>query len=233
MNKGFTLAEVLITLGVIGVVAAMTIPVLVSSYQKKQTVASLKVAYSQLNQAIRMAESEKGFMSEWNFASGEAYKSFENYILPYMKNIKALNMETNGSLGITYRKLNGQPETGLGMMRELYQSKIYTLANGTQLFLPVKGGGISIIIDINGFKGPNQFGKDLFCFDIRKDSGLVPWGYVSTSECDVPDADTRSRTFFMSSSSCQSYSCNKNNRGMWCAALIIIDGWHIADDYPW
>ena len=36
--KAFTLAEILITLGIIGVVAAMTIPTLITNYQKKQTV---------------------------------------------------------------------------------------------------------------------------------------------------------------------------------------------------
>ena len=42
MKKGFTLAEVLITLGVIGIVAVMTIPTLVQSYEEKATVAKLK-----------------------------------------------------------------------------------------------------------------------------------------------------------------------------------------------
>ena len=43
-NKGFTLAEVLITLGIIGVVAALTLPSLITNYQKKQIVAQLKKA---------------------------------------------------------------------------------------------------------------------------------------------------------------------------------------------
>ena len=45
-KSGFTLAEVLITLGVIGVVAAMTMPSLVAHYKEKQTVVALKKFYS-------------------------------------------------------------------------------------------------------------------------------------------------------------------------------------------
>lgn len=37
MKRGFTLAEVLITLGIIGVVASMTMPVLVGNYKKKSS----------------------------------------------------------------------------------------------------------------------------------------------------------------------------------------------------
>ena len=52
-NKhAFTLAEVLITLGIIGVVAAFTLPNLIANYKKNSTVEQLKVAYSTLNQAV-------------------------------------------------------------------------------------------------------------------------------------------------------------------------------------
>ena len=54
---GFTLAEVLITLGIIGIVAAMTIPVLITNYQKKTTATRVKKAYSELLLAIKLSES--------------------------------------------------------------------------------------------------------------------------------------------------------------------------------
>ena len=54
-KKAFTLAEVLITLGIIGVVAAMTLPTLVGEYQKKQTATQLKKFYSIMQQAITRA----------------------------------------------------------------------------------------------------------------------------------------------------------------------------------
>lgn len=51
----FTLAEVLITLGIIGVVAAMTIPTLVTNADKKATATKLKVFYSKINQAVKLS----------------------------------------------------------------------------------------------------------------------------------------------------------------------------------
>ena len=55
MKKGFTLAEVLITLGIIGVVAAMTLPTLIEKHQKKVSAVRLEQTYSQLSQAVLMA----------------------------------------------------------------------------------------------------------------------------------------------------------------------------------
>lgn len=52
MKKAFTLAEVLITLGIIGVIAALTLPGLIQGYRKKVTETALKKAYSQLSQAL-------------------------------------------------------------------------------------------------------------------------------------------------------------------------------------
>lgn len=67
MNKGFTMAEVLITLGIIGIVAAMTLPSLVGKYQKVQTVNQLKKAYSVLAQAIELSEVQNEHVKYWDF----------------------------------------------------------------------------------------------------------------------------------------------------------------------
>ena len=61
----FTLAEVLITLGIIGVVAAMTMPVLISNYRKSVVETRLAKVYSTMNQAIKMAEADYGDVSGW------------------------------------------------------------------------------------------------------------------------------------------------------------------------
>lgn len=57
---GFTLAEVLITLAIVGVVAAMTIPTMVANYQKTQYVTQLKAVYSQLSQAMQQLKADEG-----------------------------------------------------------------------------------------------------------------------------------------------------------------------------
>ena len=60
MQKGFTLAEVLITLGIIGVVAALTIPSLVNQYKKQVYYTQFRKAASQLEQALKMYQIDHG-----------------------------------------------------------------------------------------------------------------------------------------------------------------------------
>ena len=67
VQVGFTLAEVLITLGIIGVVAAMTIPTLMTNYQKKSTATQLKKTYATISNAVRLSEEENGELSGWEF----------------------------------------------------------------------------------------------------------------------------------------------------------------------
>ncbi|MDR1168777.1 MAG: prepilin-type N-terminal cleavage/methylation domain-containing protein, partial [Heliobacteriaceae bacterium] len=59
-QKGFTLAEVLITLGIIGIIAALTMPALISDYKEKATVAKLKKVYSIFSQVMLQAQAEHG-----------------------------------------------------------------------------------------------------------------------------------------------------------------------------
>ena len=57
-NYAFTLAEVLITLGIIGIVAAMTLPALIQKNNNQVVEARLKKFYSVMNQAIIQAEAD-------------------------------------------------------------------------------------------------------------------------------------------------------------------------------
>lgn len=101
-KSAFTLAEVLITLGIIGVVAALTITSLVTRYQKKQTVVQLKKAYSRLLNAFETAEAEYGPISSWPETyinnTFEEYHGYENttfvdkYLMPQLATI-FLNVE--------------------------------------------------------------------------------------------------------------------------------------------
>jgi prepilin-type N-terminal cleavage/methylation domain-containing protein len=88
--RGFTLAEVLITLGIIGVVAALTIPALVAGYQKKVVETALARFYSNMNQAVKLSEIDNGEVANWEFTA-VAYNGpalhvwFDKYFQPYLK----------------------------------------------------------------------------------------------------------------------------------------------------
>ena len=100
-KRAFTLAEVLITLAIVGIIAAITIPTIVNKY--KTTVAStrLKKFYSMMSQAIQLSEIDNGEITTWTKSEGdiknedeeydyaanskECYNFFVKYIAPYIK----------------------------------------------------------------------------------------------------------------------------------------------------
>ncbi len=65
-TAAFSLAEVLITIAIIGIVAAMTIPSLVTKYQERVVVSKLKKAYSVLSQAWQLAVIDYGTPERWD-----------------------------------------------------------------------------------------------------------------------------------------------------------------------
>ena len=82
-KSGFTLAEVLITLGIIGVVAALTMPVLIANYRKQQTVTQLKKVYSALQQSIQFSQANYGDIDSWDWSLGGS-DFFEKYLSKFM-----------------------------------------------------------------------------------------------------------------------------------------------------
>ena len=102
-KKAFTLAEVLITLGIIGVVAAMTLPALIQKQHRKETSVKLKKFYSQMYQAILLAQNQYGEIEYWSRSGNlkdedaenqglknfnETKKYWETYYAPYIKTLK-------------------------------------------------------------------------------------------------------------------------------------------------
>lgn len=221
---GFTLAEVLITLGIIGIVAAMTMPSLITNYKKKQTVAQLKKVYSILSQAYKLSENYNGPASEWQFDTSQEVntdnvkKYVQTYWLPYFKSVQECS-----KLGdCSYDKTAASP--GGNHNLNLTGSNRYTiiLSDGTMIaFVPFllddkdkpSWSVQKFYIDLNGAKRPNVIGKDVFMFDLDNDK-IIPHCQANTND-------------FINN------SCSKTGNCQCCAAKIIKDGWEITKDYPW
>lgn len=118
-KKAFTLAEVLITLGIIGIVAALTLPALIASNKEKARVTNLKKIYSQMQNAWNMAIAENGDATNWDLAKtdtgtkneyGESIldhsgrEKFMSYILPYFKVVNDVTLNYEGSYALDGRK---------------------------------------------------------------------------------------------------------------------------------
>lgn len=224
----FTLAEVLVTLGIIGIVAALTMPSLIQHHKKQEVSARLKKFYSTVNQAIMLSEIDNGSSSEWvkeamakdeegNFLPDEnrmrAVTYFERYLAPYMK----------------YIKIDDNPQDLKNEDGRVSKIKIY-MNDGTSFGFN-NGMCADFTYDINGDRKPNYSGKDIFRFLLcpkkYKNSYLGSnsrsnFGPFCDANCDFSNNKKREKTLIL---------CKKN--GSYCARLLMIDGWEFKSDYPY
>lgn len=171
MKKGFTLAETLITLGIIGVVAALTIPTLMKKYYEKQTVSRLRETQSILSQAIKMAEDEYGDVEGWGIVNSEASNNLVGErVTQFMKvaHICGTAVDREGKCTpASYDEKNGRSHNSVANYRytSLYK---FILNNGTSIYVqtPTERNNdiIGFYVDTNGTAKPNKIGVDLFYF---------------------------------------------------------------------
>ena len=89
-KAAFTLAEVLISLGIIGIVAALTLPAIISNYKKSVIETSVKKFYTNINQAIIMSERENGDRHDWSRTAyyDDGASTWDTYFDKYVITIK-------------------------------------------------------------------------------------------------------------------------------------------------
>ena len=166
-KAAFTLAEVLITLGIIGIVAAMTIPTLITNHRNKQLQVGLKKAYSELQQALLMYQAENGFPLSRFDADKETlmkyFKVAQDCGLGYSdRNTACVPNDPNRPDTRIYKNFNGTNYVNM----ECFDDGQFVLADGALIMINTVGAcPKSINIDVNGYKkGPNRLGQDLFVF---------------------------------------------------------------------
>ena len=175
MKRGFTLAEVLITLGIIGIVAAMTMPALIQKQIEKDVVVSLKKNYSVLNQSFLVAYNNFGETDNWFEANTTSY----DILKKLTTNLDVIELKNNGPEN-KYKMINGNniPLTDYAEAK-LKDGSIIYLQNSSPNCTGNKtweGTGnkhlknicSSIYVDVNGYKGPNKLAIDMFGFYLTK-----------------------------------------------------------------
>ena len=190
-NKGFTLAEVLITLGIIGVVAAMTMPTLVNNSRNQECRAGLKAGYALISTALNSMIADDMSTRSGDYASREFTPVFRNYFKVGNKGGNYQDCKDN-TIFITTENSNNDPGDHDNEYRT-YSKKnnIYTkflddgqfvLANGMLVAIENKEPPIIYIsIDVNGKgKKPNVWGIDLFTFQLMENGKLLPMGAEGT-----------------------------------------------------
>jgi prepilin-type N-terminal cleavage/methylation domain-containing protein len=191
---GFTLAEVLITLGIIGVVAAMTIPTLMNNTQENEYHVAAKKVYTILSQAtMNMLNTNGGTI--WDNSSAD-YKQLSLNMkdtykahLKYVKEGTLTDISTTGWYGYKSNSIamddGGNSdryalELNDGMILRFFATQ--DCSSGTVIAGTSNCG--DILVDVNGIKKPNMFGKDVYVFSVFKTSDgaykLVPSGVHTT-----------------------------------------------------
>lgn len=187
--KGFTLAEVLITLGIIGIVAAITLPTIIQKQQEKVTVTKVKEAYSILSQAyFRASEDKGGDLSTWDCAEITTVAGGACVVDEFKKFLEIIEDRQEKPTNSIPYSLNKQVISNNAHYKNLYS---LTLKNGFILnfksnyhncktyenwnVAEIEKFSCGIYVDINGKNGPNALGRDVFQFKIHKNT-ISPTG---------------------------------------------------------
>ena len=220
IKNGFTLAEVLITLGIIGVVAAITLPVLITNFQKKQIATAVKKAYSELSQALKLSETDNGEMQYWDYPIGsvEDTEIFVNkYIKPYYQELNKFEER----FGVQWPGISANGVT-------------YITHNATKLSIEALQPYIYVLVDVNGLKMPNRIGNDIFYFNTTTGK-LMPTGWQENLTREMvlngytPPSSKRKYSCKNTISESDDYTAARHG----CTALLMLDNWEFKKDYPW
>ena len=244
----FTLAEVLITLGIIGVVAAMTLPTLIQNYQKQVVITRLKYAYNVLSNVLKRAEADYGNITEWGLESSgyadystiDAVKLRENfvrqYMLPYISDAKFTTDKSLSYYG--YKREITRPSGSMAYPVDYGAPMVIQFKNGMIIIVNVGTAtsaddpdkkvvsGLNFVIDVDGPSGQNRMGRDVYWANVPyvTNSRFMFWRDFTISDNKVLTLKPVTRASLIS-------DCKES--GTFCATLIQQDGWQIKDDYPW
>lgn len=204
----FTLAEVLITLGIIGVVAALTLPTLIQNHRKQVVETRLKHFYSIVNQAVTLSEAVNGDKKGWDIGQPD---QFWNYIEPYLK----------------YNKVEIMSAANDPFRRSVYLSNGsgFIISYSEMYFYPEAKN----INKIN-----QQQGKDFFRFAFypnRNSNNFIYHRNKGVEPYLVHWRGNENSLYTTEAYGCYADSAT-NNTGAWCTALIQRNGWEIPKDYP-
>lgn len=231
----FTLAEILIVIGIIGIVAEMVLPGVVADTQKQFYTTQLKKAYSSFNQALTSITIANGCPNDLKCVSSLSSSStFGDEIANYFKVVKNCGGVDNTGCFVSLTPISFNPAVDYGSVWTDMTSYRFITADGiayrylwmnclssTFNYSSNATGDLqqvcgSVNIDLNNTKLPNKYGKDIFIFYIANGKGakLYPLGGIDDNNKGYWNGTTK-------------YCTGTNYNGLYCAARIIEEGWQI------
>lgn len=242
MKKGFTLAEVLITLGIIGVVAALAAPALNNSTQK----AKVGPALSKFINTLETAHEHIIADNQADSLSAVTENSVDTYMIELVKYVKgAKEDKTLGEFTPAPSNFKGMQEDG-SPIKETDGPKmaVFTFADGSAMAVNMyargsqlkggtyKGNVAAVWVDINGFdKKPNRAGKDEFRFYIDDSGSVYPDG--GKTKMKLYEMTTGDKNALNWETGNYRSLCNKNKvtTGVYCGASVVDNGFKVIYKY--
>ena len=195
-NVAFTLAEILITLGIIGVVAAMTIPTLMTNIKAQKMRTAFLKQYSVIQQVFKQMESDDISLDPSTYAASTFYKTFANYLTGATLCSARSDNELCYHFGSNVYK---------GILRNYLDDGNIVMKDGTLLMfentVKTTHTNVFITVDLNGIKNPpNALGFDTFTFEF-KDGVLRTMGdkdtqYQGDAYCNLDKVLNETNTYF-------------------------------------
>jgi len=189
MKKAFTLAEVLITLGIIGVVAALTMPALIAKNKEHIRNQQFKKAYATISNVLQLMQADSDSLPNCYYRNGVYYASYftecPQFIDEFVSKLKVIKYCNGNALtGGCIPKYNNVPAgagcDGFAQSSIFNSNPALVLADGTIIIIYKSGPQLisMLAVDINGKKPPNMWGHDIFVFTIDESPSLrlIPYG---------------------------------------------------------
>ncbi|MBR6163441.1 hypothetical protein IKQ26_06100 [bacterium] len=216
----------MITLVIIGVIAAITVPTLITKYQKEQTVTKLKKEYSVFNQAVQLAIKDYGTMETWDAPAESSFETssymFQKYVIPYLSISKPIKSITEDNIEV--KKINNDILNFNDTYLKFYLTDGTSVIGRYNYYGPTTHRSLAIYIDINGDKQPNRLGRDIFIY--------MYWIYYPADK-KIQGRFLPNMFNFAQTREQIHQNCSFQTNGDGCANLIMTDSWQIKDDYPW
>lgn len=218
-KASFTLAEVLITLGIIGVVAAMTLPSVINNSRNKQLEAGLKRSYSVIGQALDMYQAQNGERAtSRNLETNELKTILMKYLQVIedcgfgAQDVNSACIPNTNSSGLPgkYKTYNGQKDIDMN----IFDDGQFVLNDGSLVLIENYRitGKLYVSVDVNGYnKKPNRLGHDLFMFQINDKGTLLPMGAPSTQYSTTNQYCSQSSTNNLNGAGCTYKALNNKD----------------------
>ncbi len=210
------------TLGIVGVVTALTIPQLVANHQKHVVINKVKKFYSEMNQVMQYSIADNGDYNTWDF-SLHSYDFYTKYFEKYLKKVTSVqkNIAVCGDF--------------LGGIKVVFTDGTQMVFSFTSYYmLDVEGKEFNayapvLIFYTSAKNHENVDGLDInpmrerFYFTINDKGAIVPPNLKATRDSNLANCK-------------KNLTCNgeaTNTGHQECSTLIYKDGWKISNDYPW